>query len=100
MLDDVEVLRAFVEQLRRVIDVRPNLRCHVGEMERGNISEVLKILEEALKPVCRIDKQERKKRKRKTKGQNGESDKGKDEDEENGADSPRGMSSGSEDADE
>ncbi len=63
MLDDTEILRTFVEQLRRVIDARPNFRHHVGEMERGNvkyylydISEVLKILEEALKPVFRIDR--------------------------------------------
>lgn len=78
MLDDTEILRAFVEQLRRVIDVRPNLNCHVNAMERGNvkyfmydISEVLKILEEALRPVFRIDKQERKKKKRKYGKNNG-----------------------------
>jgi hypothetical protein len=69
MLDDTEILRAFVEHLRRAIDVRPNLMRHIGVMPRGNadyylydISEVLRILEEALKPVFRIDKQERKKR--------------------------------------
>jgi hypothetical protein len=71
MLDDTELLRAFVEALKRAIDVRPNLDRHIGEMERGNvkyflydIGEVLRILEEALKPVFRVDKQERKKRKR------------------------------------
>lgn len=63
MLDDTEILRAFVEHLRRAIEVRPNLNRHVNEMERGHvkyylydIAEVLKILEEALKPVFRIDK--------------------------------------------
>jgi|LauGreDrversion4_2_1035121.scaffolds.fasta_scaffold129585_3 hypothetical protein len=96
-LDDTEVLRTFVEQLRRVIDVRPNMRNHIGEMERGNvkyylydISEVLKIMEEALKPVFRIDKQERKKRKKREAAV-------KDED---APDSPKGMSSGSDDAEE
>jgi hypothetical protein len=44
---------------------------HIGEMERGNvkyflydIGEVLEILDQALKPVFRIDKQERRKKKR------------------------------------
>jgi hypothetical protein len=104
MLDDTELLRAFVEHLKRAIDVRPNLMRHVGEMERGNvkyylydIQEVLKILEEALKPVFRIDKQERKKRKRRhNKNNNG----GGDDDDENGGETPKGMSSGEDDGDE
>jgi len=100
MLDDTEILRAFVDQLKKVIDVRPNMRHHTDELERGNvkyylydISEVLKILDEALKPVFRIDKQERKKQKRKKKN-------GEQEEDEDGNESPKGMSSGSEDADE
>lgn len=98
MLDDTELLRLFVEQLRRQIDVRPNMMKHIGEMERGNvkyflydIGEVLEILDQALKPVFRIDKQERRKKKR------GNTKKGAadDDDEANGGDgTPKGMSSG------
>ena len=103
MLDDTELLRAFVEHLKRAIDVRPNLMRLVGEMERGNvkyylydISEVLRILEEALKPVFRIDKQERKKRKKKANKSHNN-----DDDDENGGDNtPKGMSSAEEGEDE
>ncbi len=92
-LDDTEFLRTFVEQLRRVIDVRPNMRNHIGEMDGGNvydISEVLKILKESLKPVFRIDKQERKKRRKSEAAVKNE----------DAPDSPKGMSSVSDDAEE
>ncbi len=75
---------------------------HIGEMERGNvkyflydIGEVLEILDQALKPVFRIDKQERRKRKKQTKksGGGGGAD---DDDDANGGDAtPKGMSSAS-----
>jgi len=105
MLDDTELLRLFVEQLRRQIDVRPNMMKHIGEMERGNvkyflydIGEVLEILDQALKPVFRIDKQERRKKKKNTGKKSGGGGGGDDDDDGNGGGdgTPKGMSSGSE----
>eukprot|EP00347_Sterkiella_histriomuscorum_P009407 403341333 len=105
-LDETEILRCFIDHLRRAIDIKPNMRKHVGEMERGNIKyylfdiqEVHNILDEALQPVFRIDKQEKKKRRRQQKKSETGQDQN-DDDQDNGNDSPIGMSSASEGEDE
>ena len=69
-LDETDVLRTFIEQLRRVIECFPNFNRHSSSMVRGNIEyfmydikEIHTILEEALKPVFRLDRIEKRKQK-------------------------------------
>lgn len=69
-LDETEILRTFIETLKRVIENFPNFGRHTSSMIRGNIEyfmfdirEIHTILEEALRPVFRIDKVEKKKQK-------------------------------------
>jgi hypothetical protein len=64
-LDDTEILRTFVESLRKEIDTLPNRPRHKSTMCKNNvlyylydISEIHDILENALRPVFRIDRQE------------------------------------------
>ena len=70
-LDDTELLRVFIDTLRKTIDNFPNFNRHTSTMQRANveyymydINEIHTILEEALRPVFRIDRQETKKKKR------------------------------------
>jgi hypothetical protein len=62
------LLRLFVDTLRKTIDNFPNLGRHKQTLQRANIEyymfdicEIHVILEEALRPVFRIDRQEQKK---------------------------------------
>ena len=70
-LDDTELLRVFIDTLRKTIDSFPGYNRHTNTMQRANIeyymydiAEIHTILEEALRPVFRIDRQETKKKKR------------------------------------
>ena len=70
-LDDTEILRVFIDTLRKTIDNFPSYNRHTSTMQRANIeyfmfdiAEIHTILEEALRPVFRIDRQETKKKKR------------------------------------
>lgn len=76
-IDETEILRTFIEQLKKVIDAFPNQNKHISNMIRGqteyfmyDIAEIHTILEDALRPVFRIDRTEKKKQKilRKNKG--------------------------------
>lgn len=69
-LDETEILRTFIEHLKKVIEKFPTYGRHLSNQIRGNteyfmydISEIHTILEEALRPVFRIDRTERKKKK-------------------------------------
>ena len=69
-MDETDLLRTFIEQLRRVIEHFPNYNRHTSSMVRGNIEyfmynicEIHIILEEALRPVFKLDRQEKKKKK-------------------------------------
>lgn len=69
-LDETEILRTFIETLKKVIENFPNFGRHTSSMIRGNIEyfmfdirEIHTILEEALRPVFRIDRTEKKKQK-------------------------------------
>jgi len=62
-LDETELLRIFVDTLRKVIDNFPGYGRHTSVMARANveyymyeIGEIHTILEEALRPVFRIDR--------------------------------------------
>ena len=70
-MDDTELLRVFIDTLRKTIDNFPSHGRHTSTMQRANIEyymydigEIHVILEEALRPVFRIDRQETKKKKR------------------------------------
>ena len=70
-LDDTELLRVFIDTLRKTIENFPSYNRHNSTMQRANIeyfmydiNEIHTILEEALRPVFRIDRQETKKKKR------------------------------------
>ena len=62
-LDDTELLRVFIDTLRKTIDNFPSYNRHNTTMQRANIeyylydiNEIHTILEEALRPVFRIDR--------------------------------------------
>jgi hypothetical protein len=62
-LDDTELLRVFIDTLRKTIDNFPGYNRHSSTMQRANIeyfmydiNEIHTILEEALRPVFRIDR--------------------------------------------
>ena len=62
-IDETEILRTFIEQLKKVIENFPNYGRHLTSTVRGNteyfmydVVEIHSILEEALRPVFRIDK--------------------------------------------
>lgn len=68
-LDETELLRLFIETLKKTIDNFTNLGREKQTMQRANIEyymydikEIHVILEEALRPVFRIDRQEQKKK--------------------------------------
>jgi hypothetical protein len=70
-LDQTELLRMFIETLRKTIDNFPNLGREKSNLQRANIeyymydiAEIHVMLEEALRPVFRIDRQEQKKQHR------------------------------------
>jgi len=73
-LDDTELLATFIDALRKVIENFPNYGLNPRIMSKNNIEYFIYevdmihiILEEALKPVFHIDRQEKKKQKRKAK---------------------------------
>ena len=68
-LDETELLRLFIDTLRKTIDAYVGLGREKSTMQRANIEyfmfdikEIHVILEEALRPVFRIDRQEQKKK--------------------------------------
>lgn len=68
-LDETELLRMFVDTLRKVIENYVNLGREKSTMQRASteyfmfdIKEIHVILEEALRPVFRVDRQEQKKK--------------------------------------